>query len=153
MMESAPAKPFDDQLSSLNSVEESMKIRRQEVAAHLAEDECLVTLTSFPRLGTPNFSWPMVEPQPNRVDSLTHSIYYPDEAIHIHLTGYKVWIRNLRDRRGENVKITPSIFKDEKTQIPVEGAPTDKPDAVYMDASCFGFGCAALQVTFQVEFY
>lgn len=152
MLESAPAQPFDDKLSSLGLVEASMRGRRQEIAKYLAEDECMMTLTSFPRLGTPGFTWPMIEPQPNKVDSLTQSVYYPDEAIHIHLTGYKVWTRNIRERRGEKVKITPLVFKDAKTQIPVEGAPADKPDAVYMDTSCFGFGCAALQVTFQVKF-
>lgn len=152
MLESAPAKPFDEQLSSLSLVEASMRIRRQEIAKLLAEDECLMTLTNFPRSGAPKFTWPTLKPQPSCCDSFSQSKYYPDDAIYPHRASYRAWIRNIRERRGEKVKITPSVFKDAKTQIPVDGAPVDKPDAVYMDASCFGFGCCALQVTFQVQF-
>lgn len=151
MLESAPGKPFDDRLSSLNTVEAGMKIRRQEVAKLLATDECLMTLTNFPRAGAPKFTWPTFKPLPCCGETYSRSKYYPDDAIYPHRVSYKAWIRNVRERRGEKVKITPSVFKDAETQIPVEGAPADKPDAVYMDASCFGFGCCALQVTFQVK--
>lgn len=129
-----------------------MKIRRREIAKLLAEDECMMTLTNFPRAGAPKFTWPILKPLPYSSDSFSQSKYYPDDAIYPQRVSYKAWIRNIRERRGEKVKITPSIFKDVKTQIPVDGAPADRPDAVYMDASCFGFGCCALQMTFQVEF-
>lgn len=152
MLESAPGKPFDEQLSSLNWVETSMKIRRQEIAKLLADDECMMTLTNFPRAGTPKFTWPTLKPLPYCGESFSQSKFYPDDAIYPHRVSYKAWMRNIRERRGEKVKITPSIFRDANTQIPVEGAPAEKPDAVYMDASGFGFGCCALQVTFQVEF-
>lgn len=150
MLESAPAQPFDDQLSSLDSVEASMKIRRQEIAKLLAKDECLMTLTSFPRLGAPDFTWPIHKPQPDNEDSFGRSSYFPDEAAFQKIPGNRVWSRNIREKRGEKVKITPSIFRDENTQIPVDGAPVDKPDAVLMDATYFGFSCCALQVTVQV---
>lgn len=150
MIESAPAQPFDDELNGINLVEETMKMRRHEIAELLAEDECMVTLTNFPRLGTPNFTWPIHKPQPDDADGFGQSIYFPDEAIHPYYTAYKVWIRNIRERRGEKVNIRSTIFKDVNTQIPVDGAPSDKPDAVYMDATGFGFGCCALQITFQV---
>lgn len=150
MLESAPAKPFDHELSSLNLVEADMKQRRHEIAKLLAEDECLMTLTSFPRLGAPNFTWPIYEPQPLNKDSFGQSMYFPDEAVFQKIPGNRVWTRNIREKRGEKVKITPRIFRDENTQIPVDGAPVDKPDAVHMDSTYLGFSCCALQVTFQV---
>lgn len=153
MIESAPAQPFDEQLNSLSLVETSMRIRRHEIAKLMAEDECMMTLTNFPRLGAPKFTWPILKPQPHCENSFSRSKYFPDDAIYPHRASYRAWIRNIRERRGENVKITPSVFKDKFTQIPVDGAPADKPDAVYMDASCFGFGCCALQVTFQVSYW
>lgn len=151
MLESAPSQPFDEQLSSLNLVEAHMKCRRHEIAKLLAEDECMMTLTSFPRLGAPDFTWPIHNPQPDSENSFGQSLFFPDEAAYQKIPGNRVWSRNIREKRGEKVKITPSIFRDENTQIPVDGAPADKPNAVYMDATYFGFSCCAFQVTIQVH--
>lgn len=151
MLESAPAQPYDDQLCSLGLVEASMQGRRHEIAKLLADDECLMTLTSFPRLGSPDFTWPIHKPQPDNEESFGRSLYFPDEAAYQQIPGYRVWSRNIREKRGEKPKITPSVFRDEFTQIPVDGAPADKPDAVYMDTTYFGFSCCALQVTVQVR--
>lgn len=91
MLESSPAQPFDEQLSSLNLVEASMKIRRQEIAKLLAADECMMTLTNFPRAGAPKFTWPILKPSPNCGEIFSRSKYYPDNAIYPHRVSYKAW--------------------------------------------------------------
>lgn len=129
-----------------------MKRRRQEVREHLSKDEYIMTLTSFPRLGTPEFTWPITTPQLNHKTSVGRSIYYPDEAISQIYPRFMSFTHNVRQRRGENVKTKLNVFKDINTTIPVEGAPADQPDAVFMDAIGFGGSCCCLQVTFQVRY-
>lgn len=46
------------------------------------------------------------------------------------------------------------VFRDEKTEIPVDNShelepDAARPDCVYMDAMGFGMGCCCLQLTFQ----
>lgn len=146
MIEGMPGKPYNGLLAYINMVEANMKYRRQEIKELLHKDEIVITLTSFPRLGAPNFTWPIHKPQPNDERSAGHSIYFPDEAIFPHHPRFVTLTKNIRQRHGEKVNITPTVFKDENTKIPVDGAPADKPDAVYMDATGFGACCCCLQV-------
>lgn len=150
MLESSPGQPYEGLLDYINTVEANMKHRRHEVEELLAEDESMMTLTNFPRLGAPDFTWPIYKPQPDKEDSVNASLYFPDEAIFPYRPSYNAMTKNIRLRRGDKVNINLTVFKDKNTQIPVEGAPADQPDAVYMDAIGFGFGCCCLQVTFQV---
>lgn len=150
MLESSPGQPYEGLLDYINKVEANMKYRRHEIDELLADDESMMTLTNFPRLGAPDFTWPIYKPQPDNEDSVNRSLYFPDEAIFPHRASYNAMTKNIRLRRGDKVNINLTVFKDKNTQIPVEGAPADQPDAVYMDAIGFGFGCCCLQVTFQV---
>lgn len=147
MLESSPGQPYDGLLKSINSVEANMRRRRQEVLDHLSEDEFIMTLTSFPRLGTPEFTWPVAD---EALSNHNRSVYFPDEAISQIYPRFMSFTSNVRQRRGENVKIKLNVFKDVNTEFPVKGAPANDPTAVFMDAIGFGASCCCLQVTFQV---
>jgi glutamate--cysteine ligase catalytic subunit len=49
MIEGTPGKPYGGLLAHFNIVEANMKHRREEATQLLKSDECLMTLTSFPR--------------------------------------------------------------------------------------------------------
>lgn len=151
MVEGTPGKPYGGLLAHFNVVEANMRYRRQEVTELLQPDEIVMSLTNFPRLGAPKCTWPIFDPNPSDVNSAARSLYLPDEVICQGHPRFKTLARNIRQRRGKNVDIRLTVFKDEKTQIPVEGAPADQPDAVQMDAMAFGMGCCCLQLTFQVS--
>lgn len=152
MLESSPGRPYDGLSKSINLVEANMRRRRQEVLEYLSKDEFIMTLTSFPRLGTPEFTWPVAdESHLSHKSSVGRSLYFPDEAISQIYPRFMSFTHNVRQRRGENVKIKLNVFKDENTEIPVQGAPASQPNAVYMDAIGFGASCCCLQVTFQVS--
>lgn len=149
MIEGTPGKPYGGLLAHFNVVEANMRYRRQEASELLHDDEVVMSLTNFPRLGAPEFTWPIYKPQPDNEGGAARSLYFPDEAIFPGHPRFKTLTRNIRQRRGEKVDIRLTVFKDENTKIPVEGAPADKPDAVHMDAMGFGMGCCCLQLTFQ----
>lgn len=151
MIEGTPGQPYGGLLAHFNVVEANMKYRRQEVTELLNEDEAVMSLTNFPRLGTLDFTWPIYKTQPDNVNGAARSLYFPDEAIFPGHPRFKTLTRNIRQRRGEKVDIRLTVFKDENTKIPVDGAPADQPDAVHMDAMGFGMGCCCLQLTFQVR--
>lgn len=149
MIEGTPGKPYGGLLAHFNVVEANMRYRRQEAASILPSDESVLSITSFPRLGCPEFTFPEYKPRPNDSDCYAQSLYYPDEAIFPGHPRFKNLTRNIRLRRGSKVSINLEIFKDEKTKIPVDGSPADQPNIVHMDAMGFGMGCCCLQLTFQ----
>lgn len=126
-----------------------MKYRREEVNELLPSDEVLMTLSNFPRLGTPNCTWPIYKPKSE--SGLSRSLYFPDEAISTCYLRWGALTQNIGKRRGKKINIDVPVFKDKNTQIPVDGAPADKPDAVHMDAMGLGLSCCSLQVTVQVK--
>lgn len=150
MIEGTPGQPYGGLLAHFNVVEANMRYRRQEVTELLHDGEVVMSLTNFPRLGQPEFTWPIYKPDPENVEGSARSLYFPDEAIFPGHPRFKTLTRNIRQRRGEKVDIRLTVFKDENTKLPVEGAPADQPDAVHMDAMGFGMGCCCLQLTFQV---
>lgn len=86
MIEGTPGQPYGDNgqgqnlYSNFNVVEANMRLRRAEIDQLLGGgDTMLVSLTSFPRLGCPDFTDPHKDPNP--VSSVTGSIFFPDEAI------------------------------------------------------------------------
>ncbi|XP_070493239.1 glutamate--cysteine ligase [Chironomus tepperi] len=149
MVEGTPGKPYGGLLAHFNVVESSMKYRREEVAQLLNDDESVMSITSFPLLGCPKFSYPSFDVQPNNPDSAAQSLFFPDEAIFSGHPRFKNLTRNIRMRRGEKVCINVPVFKDEKTKYPVFEALQETPDHVYMDAMGFGMGNCCLQLTFQ----
>lgn len=151
MIEGTPGQPYGGLLAHLNVVEANMRYRRQEVSELLEPGEVVMSLTNFPRIGTPEFTWPIFEPAPENKDGVTRSDYFPDEAICRCHPRFKTIAKNIRHRRGSRIDINCPIFKDKNTNIPVAGSLPNKPDAVHMDATGFGMGCCCLQVTFQVS--
>ncbi|KAH8421379.1 hypothetical protein KR009_003667 [Drosophila setifemur] len=149
MIEGTPGKPFGGLMAHFNLVEANMRYRREEVTELLASDECVMSITNFPRLGAPNFTFPLAQPRPEDPLSSARSLYFPDEAIFPGHPRFKTLTRNIRKRRGEKVSIKLKVFKDVNTKLPVEGAPPGEPDVVLLDAMGFGMGCCCLQLTFQ----
>lgn len=126
-----------------------MRFRREEATELLKENEYIMSLTAFPRLGCPKFTFPSYEPRPDDENCVARSLYFVDEAIFPGHARFKTLSRNIRMRRGSKVSIDLPVFKDENTKIPVEGSRADKPDFVHSDAMGFGMGCCCLQLTFQ----
>lgn len=149
MIEGTPGKPYGGLLAHFNLVEANMKYRREEVSALLKPNERVMSITNFPRLGSPLFTAPEYLPTPENELSAARSLYFPDEAIYPGHPRFKNLTRNIRMRRGEKVQIKLKVFKDENTVLPVEGAPEGEPDVVHLDAMGFGMGCCCLQLTFQ----
>lgn len=157
MMEGTPGKPYGGSPCEFRLVEENMKQRRREVQEMLQEDEYLMTVTSFPRLGCKGFTWPIHEPTPAK--GVTRSLFFPDQAICSH-PRFPTLTRNVRCRRGEKAFINIPIFRDKNTPDSFvedlcalgdtgEAAKVALPNHVYLDATGFGMGCCCLQVTFQ----
>ncbi|MGH0178516.1 UNVERIFIED_CONTAM: hypothetical protein FKN15_077646 [Acipenser sinensis] len=154
MIEGTPGQPYGGTMSEFNTVEDNMGKRRREASSLLKENQTLCTITAFPRLGCPGFTFPEFDPKPVEKGA-SKSLFFPDEAINQHPS---TLTRNIRHRRGEKVVINVPIFKDKNTPSPfVETFPTDDgeaeraalPDHIYMDCMGFGMGNSCLQVTFQ----
>ncbi|XP_070533498.1 glutamate--cysteine ligase catalytic subunit-like [Ptychodera flava] len=158
MLEGTPAKPYGGQMAHFNMVEASMKQRREEVRKLITENDSPLSVTSFPRLGCPNFTTPSYQPTITEA-GVSRSLYFPDEAINGTHPRFKTLTRNIRSRKGEKIAINIPIFKDKNTPSPFlenfdvdidgQGAKASKPDHIYMDAMGFGMGNSCLQVTFQ----
>lgn len=176
MLESTPGEPYHSKLEDCLRVELNMRYRRQLIQTSLADDEVLVTLTSFPRLGASNV---FTTPHESPCGPVAQSLYLPDEIINQHIR-FPTLTRNIRQRRGGKVAIFVPIFRDVHTPMPfrdptvpiqapeVAGASTPHSTAIqspyhdqkidipkvpdehiYLDAMGFGMGCACLQTTFQ----
>ncbi|XP_077989695.1 glutamate--cysteine ligase catalytic subunit-like [Glandiceps talaboti] len=158
MLEGTPAKPYGGHMAHFNMVEANMKLRRNEIVNLIAQNDSPLSITSFPRLGCPNFTLPACPPTLTD-DGASRSLYFPDKAINGEHPRFKTLTKNIRTRRGEKIAINIPIYKDKKTPSPFlenfdvdvegQGARASKPDHIYMDAMGFGMGNSCLQVTFQ----
>lgn len=128
MVESTPGEPYSGFTEGLRRVEANMRARRARLLAALKDGEVAPTVVVFPTLGADE-----VEPGPVAASSLV-----PDSAIHPH-PRFQTLTRNIRMRRGDNVRIKVPVFQDAAT--------TEK--ELELDAMAFGMGCCCLQVTFQ----
>uniref|UniRef100_A0A0K8TTX2 Glutamate--cysteine ligase n=1 Tax=Tabanus bromius TaxID=304241 RepID=A0A0K8TTX2_TABBR len=149
MIEGTPGKPYGGLLAHFNVVEANMRYRRNELTSLLPPGEFVLSITNFPRLGCPKFTYPEFDVTPNDEESAAKSFFFPDEAIFPGHPRFKTLTRNIRQRRGEKVAIKLKVFLDKNTKLPIEGSPPNEPDCVYMDAMGFGMGCCCLQLTFQ----
>ncbi|KZP05939.1 glutamate-cysteine ligase catalytic subunit [Athelia psychrophila] len=163
MIESTPGSPYTGVITDLLSVERNMRYRRALVRSHLKPTELLVTLTSFPRLGTLGvFTEPYFDP---KGAASSRSLFLPDELMSPHVR-YPTLTANIRARRGSKVAINVPIFVDTNVPRPFidPTIPWDRdiypedseakngaalPDHIYLDAMGFGAGCCCLQLTLQ----
>ena len=161
MIEGTPSVPYGHSARELLSVEDNMKKRRALVAKFLLPNELLMSLTSFPVLGTMDKSTPFMH-NDNPLEELsvkvTNAQFIPDQIIHSH-PRFSTLTRNIRLRREKKVEILVPIYKDSHTVMnmvdPAFMDPlctmkdTPVSNKVYMDAMAFGMGCCCLQITFQ----
>lgn len=158
MIEGTPGKPYGGLLAHFNVVEANMRYRRQEATELLRPGEALMSLTSFPRLGSPDFTDPPTKPTPDT--GASRSLFFPDEGIYSNHPRFKTLTKNIRERRGEKVAINVPIYRDENVPRPFKenlaalgddgsSEKAAKENHVYMDAMGFGMGCCCLQLTFQ----
>jgi glutamate--cysteine ligase catalytic subunit len=121
MIESTPSEPFNQNLAQAfdGQLEENMKMRRRLVEQKLDQDEHILSLTSFPRLGCERFTYPDQKPTPNDVNSVTRSLFYPDQAIFTGHPRFSTLSKNIRKRRkNTKVAIYLPVYRDKKTEWP-----------------------------------
>lgn len=164
MLEATPRKPWGIGFKELLNVEPDMKLRRRIAKEHMFPDEYPITLTTFPRLGSPGqFTDPFYPPSGPRL----RSQFVPDEIANPHIR-FPTLAANIRSRRGRKVQVnvpvfhdrhTPSPWKDPTVNYDLHNWPEDgdersgaaPADYIHMDAMAFGMGSCCLQITFQAK--
>ncbi|KAH9508372.1 hypothetical protein Btru_050935 [Bulinus truncatus] len=161
-VESIPPAPYGGCLSYCNTVEACMSKRRKAIQTQLSDDEAVLSLSVFPRVGCESFTWPVVTPDPD--NNITRSRYFPVQAYNQGNSRYRVLSQNLLLRRAEKISINVPVYRDVHTKSPfvedlpvsdnddgTSGVSTAKPDHIYMDCTGFGGGSCCLQVTIQAS--
>lgn len=164
MLESTPGKPWGISFKHLLEVESSMKLRRSIAKAHMLPDEYPITLTTYPRLGTPGeFTCPHYPISGERI----RSQFVPDQIANPHIR-FPTLAANIRSRRGRKVQVNVPVFRDKNTKWPwkdptvnfdLHNWPEDDDvrngavieNHIHMDAMAFGMGSSCLQITFQAK--
>lgn len=65
--------------SFLNGVESNMRLRRKEVQKYLSQDEAVLTISTFPMLGTFDFCNPPAFVDPTQ--GYAESLFFPDQGL------------------------------------------------------------------------
>ncbi|KAK3325820.1 glutamate-cysteine ligase-domain-containing protein [Apodospora peruviana] len=164
MLEATPGKPWGIDFKELLNVEPDMKLRRCIAKDHMLQNEYPITLTTFPRLGSPGV---FTDPYYPVSGPKLRSQFVPDEIANPHIR-FPTLAANIRSRRGRKVQVNVPVFRDEKTPWPWKdptvnydmhqwpedddvrnGAAPD--NFIHMDAMAFGMGSCCLQITFQAK--
>jgi glutamate--cysteine ligase catalytic subunit len=83
MLEGTPAKPYRDDVKDLLCVERDMNLRRKQAEILFKQDESLLSIGNFPRLGCPDsFADPLVKN--HFTNEASKSLFFPDEFINSH---------------------------------------------------------------------
>lgn len=181
MLEATPGKPWGIGFKDLLDVEQNMKWRyvfpsppmpkphadrnsRKLAKEHMKPEEYPMTLTTYPRLGSPGiFTDPYFPPSGEKL----RSQFVPDEIANPHIR-FPTLAANIRSRRGRKVQVNVPIYRDVNTPWPwkdptvnydLHNWPEDDdvrngaaPDNfIHMDAMAFGMGSCCLQITFQAK--
>ncbi|EKD20254.1 uncharacterized protein L3040_000513 [Drepanopeziza brunnea f. sp. 'multigermtubi'] len=164
MLEATPGKPWGIGFKDLLDVETNMRLRRKIAKEHMHPEEFPITLTTYPRLGSPGtFTSPYYPPSGDKL----RSQFVPDEIANPHIR-FPTLAANIRSRRGRKVQVNVPVFRDENTPWPWKDPtvqydlhkwPEDddvrngaSPDNfIHMDAMAFGMGSCCLQITFQAK--
>lgn len=164
MLEATPGKPWGIGFKDLLDVERNMKWRRKIAKEHMHSHEYPITLTTYPRLGSPGT---FTSPSYPRSGEKLRSQFVPDEIANPHIR-FPTLAANIRARRGRKVQVNVPVFRDTNTPWPwkdptvnydLHKYPEDDdvrngaaPDGfIHMDAMAFGMGSCCLQITFQAE--
>ncbi|KAJ1731680.1 glutamate--cysteine ligase, partial [Coemansia biformis] len=156
-----PGHPYSSTVHDLTTVEANMRKRREIVTSMLREDEVVLSIGSYPVLGSGDF----LSPSHKANGRFSQSLFLPDEVINPH-PRFSTLAGNIRERRGSKVAINVPVFHDVHTPRPFVDPtiPYDRslfpgdgeaksgaalPDHIYMDAMGFGMGCCCLQITLQ----
>ncbi len=116
MIEGLPGRPYEHGVGSICQIEANMQLRRRQVQELLGPNEFVMTCTTFPLLGCPDFTWPRRPLGPAR--SITSSVFFPDEAIFQGHPRYAASIINNRERRQYRTAIYIPIYRDVNTPQP-----------------------------------
>ncbi|KAI9203672.1 glutamate-cysteine ligase-domain-containing protein [Polychytrium aggregatum] len=121
MLEATPGAPYGSTIKDLTTVEPNMRRRRALAQSYLRPNETVLTLTSYPHLGTNDFLDPPADPAP--AAGASRSLFIPDIAINPHAR-FPTLTKNIRTRRGSKVCINMPIYVDTNTPRPfVEPTP------------------------------
>ncbi|KAL2134286.1 hypothetical protein VTI74DRAFT_543 [Chaetomium olivicolor] len=164
MLEATPGKPWGIEFKELLEVEPNMKLRRCIAKDHMLPNEYPITLTTFPRIGSPGV---FTDPYYPVSGPKLRSQFVPDEIANPHIR-FPTLAANIRSRRGRKVQVNVPVFRDENTPWPWKdptvnydlhqwpedddvrnGAAPD--NFIHMDAMAFGMGSCCLQITFQAK--
>ncbi|KAI6782099.1 Glutamate--cysteine ligase-like protein [Emericellopsis cladophorae] len=164
MLEATPGKPWGIGFKELLGVEPDMKLRRRIAKEHMLPTEYPITLTTFPRIGSPGqFTFPEYPISGPRL----RSQFVPDEIANPHIR-FPTLAANIRSRRGRKVQVNVPVFHDKNTPKPWKDPTVDfdlhqwpedddvrngaaPDDHIHMDAMAFGMGSCCLQITFQAK--
>ena len=134
IIETIPGRPNSDDLSAFAHIERNIQVRKRFIQKFLDKDEHVVSMTSFPLLGCPQFTWP--PHQPAAVAGKYDSRFYSNDVI-MKRELLRAATFNKIDRRGSLPLIHVPIFKDACTPSPfVEPELPEhlsKPDHIFMD--------------------
>lgn len=160
MLEATPLRPYDgDCVADYVYVEENMEKRREVAESELPKNIVPLTITTFPRMGCPQFTLPPAKP----IGPASQSLFLPDEIINRHAR-FPTLTANIRKRRGHKVAINLPMYPDQHTKLLDDSIPRDrglfpsdaephlgalKPGHVYMDSMGFGMGSLCIQITMQ----
>lgn len=110
MIEGTPGVPYRCYAADLVNVEKNMVMRRAAVQALLAPGESALTLTTFPMMGMPGYTFP----ETKAGGPIARSLFTSDEVINPH-PRFGTLTRNIRARRKRKVDVRVPVFVDEKT--------------------------------------
>lgn len=160
VVEGIPSKPYSCFLIDYTQVELNMKLRRNYVQELLDENESIVTISLFPRLGCVECTYPSYKSNPKT--SFENSICCSDQFKSPNHPRTMFLNKNVIERRQNKVSVNVPIYQDLKTANPFiddfscyevenweEHVEQRLDNHIHLDSSSIGWGCCCLQVTFQ----
>eukprot|EP00871_Galdieria_phlegrea_P005225 jgi/Galph1/5703/GphlegSOOS_G4363.1 len=120
MVEGTPGVPYRCFVGDLELVEQNMMLRRLEIFSVLKGNEIVLSITSFPRMGCGEFTFPAAPV----LGPYSLSLYISDSAINPH-PRFPTLTRNIRHRRGRKVDIHKAVFRDKKTEAQFDIVPKE----------------------------
>jgi glutamate--cysteine ligase catalytic subunit len=180
MIEGLPARPYEHDINCIKLIEENMKLRRRQAQSQLDFNEYVMTFSTFPLIGCPDFTWPQCETNPGQ--GITSSMFLPDSAVFQGHPRYAASMINNRKRRrakhgiktfflftislileylfklifkGTNIPIykdknTPAPFRDNFEKYSIHDKNINS-QVDHIYIDGIGASCSCLQVTFQAK--